>query len=208
MQLDAEFLKDGAHVLDGFTRITCGGLLTALNAGFVVTTYTDIEIDDTSRGIERRVLGQYQEQFPCQLPDSAIVNFNTRLPQNIQHVTKNDLIDLILTRGNVHLFCAGWQRQSSSMAGKQHGMDDTRFELFYDMVRILNFLQREQFPQPYYLFENIWPGHGGQYPRIDKAMEMIESFLGVPIVVVAGGQGFVANRVRNFWTKMEPPKVI
>ena len=72
-----------------------GGLRTALAAGLLVTTYTSIEIDDVARAIEWRALGELQTEFPGQLLDSAIRNFNKRLPQDIRHVGEADLLDLL-----------------------------------------------------------------------------------------------------------------
>lgn len=79
------------------------------------------------------------------------------------------------------------------MAGKQRGMDDDIFLTFLDMVRILNFLQAEHYPAPLYLFENTWPGHKSQYPRIDKASEMIESFLGALVIINAMPQDILPS---------------
>ena len=76
-----------------------------------------------------------------------------------------------------------------SMAGEHKGMDDDRFAPFRDMVKILNFLQTEQYPPPLYLFENTWPGKPGQYPNVDKAAKLIEAFLGAPVVIDTAGSG-------------------
>lgn len=87
-----------------------------------------------------------------------------------------------------------------SIAGKHLGQKDDHFIPFLDMVRIVNFLQSNQSINPLYLFENTYSGTLGQYPLIDKAAQMIESFLGAPIVIDAAGLGSVSHRVRHFWT--------
>ena len=99
-------------------------------------------------------------------------------------------------------------QNTSHMAGNKKGMDDERFLPFLDMVKILNFLQAEQHPQPLFLFENTWPGMPGQYPVIDKAAELVESFLGAPIVMDAADLGSAAHRVRLFWTNWCRPEIL
>ena len=95
-----------------------------------------------------------------------------------------------------------------SMAGFKKGMEDERFLPFLDMIKILNFLQSEQHPSPLYLFENTWPGKPGQYPKNDKTFELIESFLGAPVVIDAAGLGSAAHRVRLFWTNWCKPEIL
>ena len=198
----------GLHVLDLFSGITCGGLRTVLEAGYKVKCYTSVEIDDISRAISREVLSKLQEEYPGQLPDKAIRGYNKRLPHNIALVTVSNLMQLMKHNGNVHFICGGWECQSMSMAGLHKGMEDDRFPPFLDMVKIVNFLQKEQPTKPLYLFENTWPGKPGQYPRVDKAAQVVEAFLGAPIVVDAACVGSVAHRVRLFWTNWCQPEIL
>ena len=207
-RFDDESVKNGLHVLDMFSGITCGGLRTILEAGFKVRCYTSIEIDEVSRSIAREVLSKLQIEYPKQLPDKAIRGYNKRLPQNIALVSKSDLIDLVKNNGKVHFICGGWECQSMSMAGKHKGMEDDRFPPFLDMVKIVNFFQLEQHPRPLYLFENTWPGKPGQYPKVDKAAEVVEAFLGAPVLVDAAGAGSTAHRVRLFWTNWCRPEIL
>ena len=53
-----ETIKDGIHVLDMFSGITCGGLRTILEGGYNIKCYTSIEIDEISRTIAREVLSK------------------------------------------------------------------------------------------------------------------------------------------------------
>ena len=190
----------GLHVLDLFSGFSCGGLRTVLEAGYLVSCYTTVEIDDISRMMANKTISDLQEEYPGQLPDKAIRGHNKRLPQNISLVGESDLSTLILNKGPIDFICGGWECQSMSMAGKHKGMDDDRFTPFLDMVRTLNFLQKNQISPPLYLFENTYPGTPGQYPRVDEAAKMVESFLGAPVVIDAAGLGSVAHRVRLFWT--------
>ena len=47
-----DVLKNGMHILNIFFSISCGGLRTVSEAGYVVTCYTSIEIDEQSRCYE------------------------------------------------------------------------------------------------------------------------------------------------------------
>ena len=117
-------------------------------------------------------------------------------------------MSLVQSNGPIHFLCGGWECQPMSMAGLHKGLEDDRFLPFLDMVKILNFLQAEQHPSPLFLFENTWPGMPGQYPNIDKASEMIEAFLGAPVVIDAAGLGSAAHRVRLFWTNWCRPEIL
>lgn len=127
-----------------------------LEAEYKISCYTSIEIDDISRAIARKFLSDLQSEYPGQLPDKAIRGYNKRLPQDITLVNENDLIRLVQINGPLHFLCGGWECRSMSLAGHQRGLDDERFLPFLDMVKILNFLQSEQYPKPLFLFENTW----------------------------------------------------
>ena len=171
-----------------------------LEAGYVVTCYTSVEIDDISRVISRKTLSDLQEEYPGQLPDRAIRGYNKRLPHNTQFVGESELTNLIRNNGPIDFICGGWECQSMSLAGKHLGMEDDRFMPFLDMIRIVNFLQAKQTTKPLYLFENTYPGQPGQYPLVDDTTKMVESFLGAPIVLDAARLGSSTHRIRLFWT--------
>ena len=65
-------------------------------------------------------------------------------------------------KGEIHFVCGGWQCQSMSPAGPQTGMTDVRFDPFFNMVKIINILQKVQCMPPLYLLENTWPGFLGK----------------------------------------------
>ena len=206
--LDSESIAKGLHVLDLFAGISCSGLRTVLEAGYRVECYTSVEIDDISRAIARRVLSALQEEFPGQLPDRAINGYNKRIPQNIALISEIDMHELVTNKGPIHFICGGWECQSMSLAGHHLGIEDERFMHFLDMICIVNYLQERQHPQPLFLFENTYPGTPGQYPKVDDAAKMVESFIGVPVVVDAAGVGSAAHRVRHFWTNWCAPEVL
>ena len=139
--LDQTAKQKGLHVLDLFAGISCGGLRTVLEAGYVISCYTSVEIDDISRVIARKTLDDLQAEYPGQLPDKAFRGYDKRLPQNIQFVGDSELTNLIRDNGSVDFICGGWECQSMSLAGKHLGMEDDRFMPFLDAIRIINFLQ-------------------------------------------------------------------
>ena len=92
----------GLHVLDLFSGFSCGGLRTVLEAGYVVSCYTSVEVDDVSRNMANKTISDLQEEYPRQLPDKAIRGHTKRLPQNISLVGESDLQTLIQNKGRVH----------------------------------------------------------------------------------------------------------
>ena len=109
--------------------------------------------------------------------------------------------------GPVDLLGGSWECQSVSRAGRQLGAEDPRFTFFYDLVRIINFFQREQESPMLYILENTYPGETCT-PAVIKAGELVQAFLGAPILVDGANLGAAAHRVRLFWTNMLPPSII
>ena len=110
-KLDTISIKNGLHVLDMFSGTTCGGLRTALEAGYKVSCYTSIEIDDVSRAIAKKTLSVLQSEYYNygQLRDKAIRGKNKRIPQNIQLDKENDLVSVVQFNGPVNFICGGWE---------------------------------------------------------------------------------------------------
>ena len=52
------------HVVDLFSGIMRGGLRVVLEAGYTMTIYTAVELNNLSRAIGWRVIGSLQEEFP------------------------------------------------------------------------------------------------------------------------------------------------
>ena len=182
-------IQDGAHVLDLFAGITCAGLRLVLAAGMKVKCYTSVEMDDISRAISNEVLSKLQSEYPHQLPHCALRGHNKRLPKDITRVSEDDLISLIQNKGEVHFICGGWQCQSMSMAGPRRGMQDNRFPTFPNLVKIINILQRMQIMSPIYCVENTWPSPTRRKEGVDKTADLIQAFIGAPIIVDAAGLG-------------------
>ena len=62
-KFDNDLSAKGLHVFDLFSGISCGGLRTVLEAGYKVSCYTSVEIDDISRTIAKRTLSDLQEEY-------------------------------------------------------------------------------------------------------------------------------------------------
>ena len=81
---------------------------------------------------------------------------------------------------------------------------DPRFQYFYDLVRIINFFQLEQATPLIYILENTYPGEQCT-AAVTKASNLVQAFIGAPVVVDAGDLGAATHRVRLFWTNMLQP---
>ena len=132
----------------------CGGLRVVLEVGYTETTYTAVEINSFSHAIGWWVIGSSQEEFPGQLLDKAIRGCYKRLPQDICPVGEDEIRKLMLARGPIHFICAGWQCQSMSIASRHLGQEDDRFLPLYDLIKIINYVQANQYPKPLYLLGN------------------------------------------------------
>ena len=179
-----------------------------LAAGLKVKCYASVEIDDISKDISNEVLGKLRFEYPHQLPNSALRGHNKRLPQDIRTVSENDLVALIQNKGEVHFFCGGWRCQSMSMAGPQTGMQEKGFPTFLNLVKVINILQRMQTMAPIDCVENTWPGPTGRKEGVDKTTDLIQAFIGAPILVDAACLGSAAHRLRHYWTNFCEPSLL
>ena len=197
----------GLHIVELFGGIGLGVLRTALAGGYKVHTYTYVDRDPISRSIARVVLNGLQALYPLQLPATATKAFDRGLPQDIAHISNNFLQQLLVDHGPVDLLGASWECQNVSRAGHQRGAADPRFLFFYDMVRIINYLQHKQASPMVYILENTFPGELCT-AEVNRAGKLVQSFIGAPLLIDAADLGAAAHRVRLFWTNMLPPAVL
>ena len=134
-------------------------------------------------------------------PNTAIRSFDKRLPQDISQCSLTFLEGLLEFNGPVDLLGGSWECQSVSRAGRQRGAMDPRFCFFYDLVRIINFFQREQAAPIVYLLENTFP-RDKCTPAVQKANDLVQSFIGAPVIIDAADLGAAAHCVRLFWTNV------
>ena len=64
---------------------------------------------------------------------------------------------------------------------------DKRFPKILNLVKIINILQRMQVMPPIYCVENTWPGPTRQKEGVVKTADLIQAFIGAPIIVDAAG---------------------
>ena len=84
---------------------------------------------------------------------------------------------------------------------------DPRFRFFYDLVRIINFFQREQATPIVYLLENTFLGEKCT-PAVQKANDLVQSFIDAPVIIDAADLSTAVHRVRLFWTNMLQPAIL
>ena len=200
-------IRDGLHVVELFGGVGLGVLRTALAAGYSVRCYTYVDRNATSRRIARATLQALQLQYLSQLRDAAINAFDKRLPQNISQYSTTFMELLLERHGPVDLLGGSWECQSVSRVGKQRGTKDPRFRFFYDLIRIVNFIQRDQASPMIYLLENTYPRERCS-KAVRKASELVQAFIGAPVLINAADLGAAAHRVRLFWSNMLQPAVL
>ena len=91
--------------------------------------------------------------------------------------------------------------RASAGGGTQEGYADRRFQYFYDLVRILRWLQHHQDRSPIYFLENTYPGELAKMPEsvqkdctADRVLHWARGGSG------RGGLGVASHRLRYFWT--------
>jgi hypothetical protein len=81
------------------------------------------------------------------------------------------------------------------MAGNQNGLQDGCSSRFYDMVRIIRYLQTSQRRPLGYIVENV-PVVSSSRSRTLESMYKIHGILGVPVLIDAAAVGSRAHRPR------------
>jgi site-specific DNA-cytosine methylase len=142
-------------------------------------------------------------RFPELLTTTAILSAFSSLTGDISLISEKDLYWL----GHVDLVIAGWPFQGMSMAGNQNGLQDGRSSRFYDMVRVICYLQTSQRRPPGYIVENV-PIVSSSRSRTLESMHKIHGILGVPVLIDAAAVGSRAHRPRFWWTNLAPAELL
>jgi site-specific DNA-cytosine methylase len=87
------------------------------------------------------------------------------------------------------------------MARNQNGLQDGRSSRFYDMVRVICYLQTSQRRPPSYIMENV-PVVNSLRSRTLESMHKIHGILGVPVLIDATVVGSRAHRPRFWWINL------
>jgi hypothetical protein len=93
------------------------------------------------------------------------------------------------------------------MAGNQNGLQDGRSSRFYDMVRVIRYLQTSQRRLPGYIVENV-PIVSSSRSRTLESMYKIHGIFGVPVLIDAAAVGSRAHRPHFWWTNLAPAELL
>jgi len=105
------------------------GLEMALRSGLHIKRYYHVDLDGVTRQIMQHRLSVLQQQYPDQLPVSALQGV-WDLPQDVHAISEGDLRPVGAGRGEQWLVVAGWPCQDLSRAGKQAGLAGLRSGAF------------------------------------------------------------------------------
>jgi hypothetical protein len=141
-------LDDGIVLLELFGGIGTG-LAAVLQAGIKIQRYVYVDTDEAARQVAKYHSRGLRIWFPELLTTTAILSAFFSLTGDISLISEKDLHWL----GHVDLVIAGWPCQGLSMAGNQNGLQDGRSSRFYDIVRVIRYLQTFQRLPPGYIVE-------------------------------------------------------
>jgi hypothetical protein len=194
--------NDGIVLLELFGSIGTS-LAAVLQAGIKVQRYVYVDTDGAARQVAKQHSRGLRVQFPELLTTTAILSAFSSLTGDISLTSEKDLHWL----GHVDLVIVGWPCQGMSMAGNQNGLQDGRSSRFYDMVRIICYLQTSQRRPPRYIVENVLIVNSSR-SRTLKSMHKIHGILGVPVLIDAAAVGSRAHRPRFWWTNLAPAEFL
>lgn len=163
-------------VLSLFDGMSCGRIALE-RAGLPVTTYFASELD-------KHAIAVAQKNYP-----STVQLGDVRVVREMAEAGFFGKIDLLI---------GGSPCQGFSFAGHQLAFDDPRSVLFFEFVRILRALQRDN-PNINFMLENV---------KMKKEhLDVITNFLGVNPVFINSALVSAQNRQRYYWAnwKIEQP---
>jgi hypothetical protein len=105
---------------------------------------------------------------------------------------------------------AGWSCEDLSAAGKGRGLEGTRSDNFFDIIRVVGVLQQVQLHRPPgYILENthMQSPHNHQHVR-DVSFPGMCAVLGQPVELDAARCGSYDYRLRNFWSNLACPRAV
>jgi hypothetical protein len=115
-------------------------------------------------------------RFPQQFATIAWKANFTFLPSDIQLI-ENKHMELL---GPVNLIILGWECQGFSTVGFRKGLNDTRFDLFTDMVRLITWAQSIS-PMLGYVIRNTL-SQLNQRELVQEHYTMVKHYLGEPLL--------------------------
>ena len=177
-------LKEGVHVVNFMGGSGCPNLMLCVDNGIPIKTYTFVDISPDVHVVARAVVAKQHALHPHLLPASAIQGFDKRLAQDVRKISAMDLVNLTAKRGPIDMVAAGFPCQPISREGPERGQKDTRFPVFLDLCRIINWCQTQQGGRPViYLLENVCIDADADKAVLD-ADKLIRAFLGEPSMCI------------------------
>lgn len=161
----------GINVLSLFDGISCGQVALE-RAGIEVDNYYASEIDKYAISIT-----QYNYPNTIQLGDVTLIDEN-----RLKQLPKIDLI------------IGGSPCQGFSIAGKKLNFEDPRSKLFFEYVRILNWIKENNNPKVKFLLENV--------KMKGEWLNVITSNLNIKPILINSALVSAQNRERYYWTNI------
>ncbi|CAM6104818.1 unnamed protein product [Calypogeia fissa] len=109
--------------------------------------------------------------------------------------------------GPVDLVIAGWPCQGHTRVGRGRGLQDPKSGMFYEMLRVLRYLQEFQARPPAYILENV-PVLGDTRAQVLASVRQVRVWLGPALLLDAASVGSRAHRPRLWWTNLLPREVL
>ena len=173
----------------------CGGigngLEALLQAGYTVSSYTWADINPDGHTVLQHSIPTLHEQYETQFPLSATQGWDTRLPFDINLITRDTLIQKF--PNGAHIIIAGPPCQPYSIAGKGKGLTDKRSSALLAVARTITHLSRHHNRGVGYIIENV--------PGVKDFQEVLDT-LGDPVLTDAPPCGSLAKRATLFWTNL------
>ncbi len=110
---------------------------------------------------------------------------------DIYNITEEFIINL---KEKIHLVLSGTPCQSHSRNGKHGGFTDPRGEIFFQFVKILEWIRKHNNPDVLFLFENV------QMKK--KSVDLISESLGVEVLKIDLKYFCAQRRLRYYWTNV------
>ncbi len=159
----------GINVLSLFDGMSCG-MLALKRANIKVDNYYASEIDKYAIKVSK-------------------VNFPEII--HIGDITKFDVASIVVP---IDLVIGGSPCQGFSFAGKQLNFDDVRSKLFFEYVRLLEEVKKQN-PNVKFLLENV--------RMKQEYQDVISNILGVTPIMIDSSLISAQRRVRLYWTNIE-----
>jgi hypothetical protein len=200
----ASHSEQGVVVVELFGGM-CAGLEALLRLGCRVSHYYYCDKDPAAQRIAAHRINGFKVLYPHLLPESAVADAFTALPQDVYDITADHLAALPHGPRDQWIIIAGWECQDLSPAGLGRGLQGPRSRTFYPLVQVMQWAQQLCAVRPAHFIENAALEHNFQNPEMAMgALKEVEGVLGKPVILDAVRVGSYAHRLRSYWTNLVP----